>query len=175
MPSERSLEVAVSTEHQLRSLKHKVGRYALYLQNFDQPLRLSGGHLQWYFWRWQRVISSKNDGARPWQLTLPSAAEHQSWSLKRKIGRYARYLRNFNRPLGLHSHLRKFFYVGNVSSVKKTTARVHGNCRCRQPWSISRHHLHFAISQNFHDFACSFCHLFFITPFCILHNTNTHH
>ena len=39
--------------------------YTWYLRNFDRPLGLSGRRWQ-CFWRRQRVISSKNDGASPW-------------------------------------------------------------------------------------------------------------
>ena len=41
-------------------------------------------------------------------------------------------LQNFNRPLGLPGHFSEVFYVENVSSLRNTTVRVRGNCRCRQ-------------------------------------------
>ena len=53
------------------------------LWNFNRLLALPG-HLQRNFWRRQRVISSKYDGAGAWQLPLPSAAEQQSWSRRHK-------------------------------------------------------------------------------------------
>ena len=71
------------------------------LRNFDRPLGFRG-QLQWSFWCRQR-ISSKYDGAGAWQLPLPSATEQQSRSRRRKrckSGRYTRYLRNFDGPLG---------------------------------------------------------------------------
>ena len=106
----------------------------------------------------------------------PSSTENQLQSLKRKIGRYAQYLRNFDRPLGLPLVISGDVFENRQHVISlKTTARVHGNCCCIQLWSISRHHLYFAILQNIHNFACSFRRLFCITPFRILHNTNTHH
>ena len=71
---------------------------------------------------------------------------------RRKIGRYTRYLWNFNWPLWFPGHLRQFFYVGNVSSLRKTTARVRCNCRCHLPWTISHHCLHFAECPQFCKF-----------------------
>ena len=40
----------------------------------------------------------------------PEAAEYQLQSLKRKIRRYALYLHNFDRPLGLPGHIRRCFW-----------------------------------------------------------------
>ena len=40
-------------------------------------------------------------------------------------------LRNSDRPLGLPGHFQSRFYVDNVSSLRNTTVRVCGNCRCR--------------------------------------------
>ena len=52
-------------------------------------------------------------------------------------------LRNFDRPLGLPGHLHspvKFLHQQkkNVTSLRNTTVRVCGNCRCHQPWNNSR-------------------------------------
>ena len=65
-----------TTEHQSWFRTHKIWRYAWYLWNFDRPLELP--RYLWCFWRWQCVIFSKNYGASPWQLLLPSAMVHQS-------------------------------------------------------------------------------------------------
>ena len=51
------------------------------LRNFDRPLGLPGHH-QWSFWRRQRAISSKYDGAGARQL--PPVTEQHSWSCRRK-------------------------------------------------------------------------------------------
>ena len=67
------------------------------------------------------------------------------------------------------------FDISNVLSLRKTMARVCGNCRCCQLWSISRHRLYFTILRNTHNFACLFCRLFCLTPFHILCNINIHH
>ena len=109
------------------------------LRNFDRPLGLPG-HLQWSFWRRQRVMSSKYDGAYAWQLPILSVAEQQSDRAdvnRRKCGRYTRYLWNFDGPLGLSGRRRQCFDVGNMSSLRKTMARVRDNCRCRLSWSMS--------------------------------------
>ena len=81
------------------------------LRNFDRPLGLPV-HLQWSLWRRQRVISSKYDGVGARQLPLPSAVEQQSRSHRhrRKCGRYTRYLRNFDGPLGLSGRRRQCFW-----------------------------------------------------------------
>ena len=52
----------------------------------------------------------------------PSDTEHHARPLKHKIGSYVRYLRNFDRPLGLPVIPGDVSDVGNVSSLKKTTA-----------------------------------------------------
>ena len=48
-----------------RNRADKSVRYTRYLRNFDEPLGLAGRRRQ-CFWRRQRVISSKNDGAGLW-------------------------------------------------------------------------------------------------------------
>ena len=86
------------------------------LRNFERPLGLLG------------------------QLLLPSNAEQQSRSRyvnRRKSGRYTRYLQNFDGPLGCLVVTGNVFDVGNVSSLRKTMARVRDNFRCRQSWSMS--------------------------------------
>ena len=129
------------------------------------------------FWRRQCVISSKNYGASPWKLPLSSAAGHQSRSLYHKIRRYAQYLRNFDRPLGLPGHLCRCFLCRQrvISSKKRwreSEATAVAVSRGASVATISS----FAISRNIcNHFACSFRRLFYITSFRILHNTNTHH
>ena len=72
------------------------------------------------------------------------------------------------------------FDVGKMSferSIRNTIARVLGNCCCHEPWSISHHRLHFAISRNTHDFISHVnfaIHLvLYHLPLHILHNTDT--
>ena len=97
-----------ATEHQSQSLKRKIGRYVRYLRNFDRRLGFPG-HLRWHFWRRQRVISSKNDGASPWQLLLLLAAEPLSRSLKCKIARMRNICWISIYQIGLPDHIRRFF------------------------------------------------------------------
>ena len=109
--------------------------------------------VKWSFWRRQRVISLQYDGAGAWQL--PSATEQQSRSHRRKSERYTRYLWNFDGPLGCLVVADNIFDVGNVSSLRKTMARVRDNCRCCHSWSMSPPpafrgkstilHVHFAV------------------------------
>ena len=56
---------------------------------------------------------------------------------RRKRGRYTRYLRNFDGPLGYLVVAGNVFDVGNVSSFRKTMTPVRDNCGCRQSWSMS--------------------------------------
>ena len=120
-----------------------------------RPLGLPG-HLQWIFLRRQRVISSKYDGAGAWQPLLPSAAEQQSRSHRRKCGRYTRYLRNFDGAfrvvwsspaMFLTSATCHFFVKRWCESVITAVAVSHGACR---------HRLRFAISRKIRNFARSF-------------------
>ena len=55
--------------------RRKIRRYTQYLWKFDRLLLLPSHHW-WCFWRRQRVISSKNDGASSLQLLLPSVMMH---------------------------------------------------------------------------------------------------
>ena len=71
-------------------------------------------------------------------LWMPlSAAEHQSRSRRPKIRRYAWYLRNFDWSVGCLVISGDAFDLDNVSFLRKTMARVGGNCRCRQSRSLS--------------------------------------
>ena len=117
------------------------------LWNFDRPLGLPG-HFQWIFLRRQGVISSTYDGAGAWQLPLPSAAEQRSRSHRRKCGRYTRYLRNFDEPLGVYGRRRRCFWRRQRVISSKNEVASPDNFRCRQSWSMSPPsvlHVHFAV------------------------------
>ena len=114
---QRAVWAISGSRHQPRSRRRsvscdrvKVNKPKLW--NFDRPLGLPG-YLQWSFRRRQRVISSKYDGAGAWQLPLPSAAEQQSRSHRRKCERYTRYLQNL---LGLSGRCRQCFWQRIISS-----------------------------------------------------------
>ena len=94
---------------------------------------------------------------------------------RRKCGRYTRYLRNFDGPLGLSGCRRQCFLTSATcyffekrwrESVITAVAVSHGACR---------HRLHFAIARKIRNFALSFFRLSCVAASRILLYTNTHH
>ena len=104
------------------SRRHKFS----YLRTFDRDWSS-----RWCFWRRLCAV---------WGI---SGSRHQRRSCRQRVSCdrvnvNKPKLRNFDRPLELPGHLQWNCYVSNVSSLRNTTVRVCGNCRCRQPRNNSR-------------------------------------
>ena len=146
-------------------------------RNFDWPLGLPG-HLQSSFLHQQHVISSKYDGAGAWQLPLPSVAEQQSRSCKRKQ----------TKKWKVHAIFAEFWWTIRV--VWSSPAMLLTSTTCHlfeKRWRESVitvvavscvaccHHLHFEISRKIHNFTRSFRRLSWAAASRILLYTTTHH
>ena len=146
------------------------------LWNFDQQLGLPG-HLSEVF-DVGNVSSLRNTTVRVrgnCHYRQPRNNSHDCADVnRRKCGRYTRYLRNFDRQLGLSGRRRQCFWRekhvisskndGASESVITAVAVSHGACR---------HRLHFAISRKIRNFARSFRRLSCVAASRILLYTNT--
>ena len=110
----RAVWMIARSRHQLRSRQRSVSCDRVNvnkpkLRNFERPLGLPG-HLQWSFWRLQRVISSKYDsaGACNCRRRQPrnNSRDHADVN-RRKSGRDMRYLQNYDGPLELSGRRRQ--------------------------------------------------------------------
>ena len=109
------------------------------------------GHLHLSIFDVGNVSSPRNTTVR----VRGNCRYHQLWNNsrdrtdvnRRKCGRYNARFAEFRWTIRVvWTVAGNVFDVGNVSSLRKTMARVRGNCRCRQSWSMSP-------PSPFHNFA----------------------
>ena len=126
------------------SRRHKFS----YLRNFDPC------HRRRCFWRRQHAVwtisgsrhqsrSRRRSYRQPWNNSRDRA--YVNW---RKCGRYTRYLRNFDGPLGLSGRRRQCFWRRQYVISSKKGWRESVITAVAVSYGACRHRLHFAISQK---------------------------
>ena len=139
------------SRHQPRSisLKRKIGRYPRYLWNFDQTLIIIIMLAYLYCAAYTRMTMNEssppceqrritfNDYGQRVQLARPELPAPHYICMYRLLPTTPPSPPGIITNYGCLIISGDVFNIGNMSSLRKTTVQVRGNCHCRQPWNIS--------------------------------------